>query len=95
MSNCSGRLPDCSDRPLRRHDVGDAQRPGPQGCRHHARQSLDGWMSSPAEALACAKIELLLKDADWYLTDYSNVLFEYELADGTSADYVLCDRQSR
>ncbi len=52
-------------------------------------------MSSPAEALACTKIELLLKDADWYLTDYSNVLFEYELADGTSADYVLCDRQSR
>lgn len=52
-------------------------------------------MSGTTEAFARAKIDALLGDAGWDLTDGASVLFEYTLADGTVADYVLCDRQGR
>ncbi len=47
------------------------------------------------EAFARVKIDALLKDAGWNLTDGSSATFEQSLADGTQADYVLCDRQGR
>ncbi len=52
-------------------------------------------MSDTTEAFARVKIDALLKDAGWNLTDGSSVLFEHALPDGTQADYVLCDRQGR
>ena len=52
-------------------------------------------MTNKTEAFARVKIDALLKDADWNLTDGSSVLFEHALSDGTQADYVLCDRQGR
>ncbi len=52
-------------------------------------------MSGTTEAFARVKIDALLKDAGWDLTDGSSVLFEYALPDGTQADYVLCNRQGR
>ena len=52
-------------------------------------------MSSTTETFARVKIDALLKDAGWNLTDGSSVLFEHALPDGTLADYVLCDRQGR
>ena len=52
-------------------------------------------MSGTTEAFARVKIDALLKDAGWNLTDGSSVLFEHALSDGTQADYVLCDRQGR
>ncbi len=52
-------------------------------------------MSDKTEAFARTKIDALLKDAGWNLTDDSSVLFEHALADGSRADYVLCDRQGR
>ena len=52
-------------------------------------------MSGTTEAFARVKIDALLKDAGWNLTDGSSVLFEHALLDGTQADYVLCDRQGR
>ena len=52
-------------------------------------------MSGTTEAFARVKIDALLKDAGWNLTDGSSVLFEHALPDGTLADYVLCDRQGR
>ncbi|MYH45660.1 MAG: hypothetical protein F4008_01995 [Gammaproteobacteria bacterium] len=52
-------------------------------------------MDNKTEAFARVKIDALLKDAGWNLTDGSSVLFEYALPDGTLADYVLCDRQGR
>ena len=52
-------------------------------------------MSDTTEAFARVKIDALLKDAGWNLTDGSSVLFEHALSDGTQADYVLCDRQGR
>ena len=50
-------------------------------------------MKNKTEAFARVKIDALLKDAGWDLTDGSSVLFEYSLPDGTLADYVLCDRR--
>ena len=47
------------------------------------------------EAFARVKIDALLKDAGWDITDDTSVLFEYLLPDGTLADYVLCDRRGR
>src|ERR1700751_4188152 len=47
------------------------------------------------EAFARVKIDQLLKDADWALTDGRSVRFEYPLDDGGKADYVLFDRQGR
>ena len=52
-------------------------------------------MSGTTEAFARVKIDALLKDAGWDLTEGSSVLFEHALPDGTQADYVLCDRQGR
>ncbi|WP_296713808.1 DEAD/DEAH box helicase family protein [Rhodoblastus sp.] len=47
------------------------------------------------EAFARVKIDQLLKDADWRLTDGLSVRFEYPLDDGGKADYALFDRQGR
>jgi type I restriction enzyme R subunit len=47
------------------------------------------------EAFARVKIDQLLKDADWKLTDGHSVRFEYPLDDGGKADYALFDRQGR
>ena len=52
-------------------------------------------MSSKTEAFARVKIDSLLKDMGWNLTDGTSVLFEHLLPGGTFADYVLCDRQGR
>ena len=52
-------------------------------------------MSGTTEAFARVRIDALLRDAGWNLTDGSSVLFEHALSDGTQADYVLCDRQGR
>ena len=56
---------------------------------------MGGGVSGTTEAFARVKIDALLKDAGWNLTDGSSVIFEYTLPDGTQADYVLCDRQGR
>lgn len=50
-------------------------------------------MTRQTEASARIKVDALLDDAGWNLTDGSSVLPEYSLPDGTQADYVLCDRQ--
>ena len=52
-------------------------------------------MSGTTEAFARVRIDDLLKDAGWNLTDGVSVLFEHALPDGTQADYVLCDRWGR
>lgn len=52
-------------------------------------------MSGTTEAFSRTKIDNLLRDANWNLTDGTSVLFEHTLSDGTRADYVLCDRQGR
>ena len=52
-------------------------------------------MTGTTEAFARVKIDALLADAGWNLTDGASVLFEYLLPDGTLADYVLCDRRGR
>jgi type I restriction enzyme R subunit len=48
---------------------------------------------SMTEAFSRAKIDALLADVGWNLTDGKSVHFEYRLPDGTRADYVLCDRR--
>lgn len=52
-------------------------------------------MSRTTEAFSRVKIDALLKDAGWNLTDGVSVLFEHALPDGTRADYALCDRAGR
>jgi type I restriction enzyme R subunit len=47
------------------------------------------------EAFARVKIDQLLRDAEWRLTDGRSVRFEYALDDGGKADYALFDRQGR
>ena len=47
------------------------------------------------EAFARVKIDQLLRDAGWTLTDGVSVRFEYPLDDGGRADYALFDRQGR
>jgi type I restriction enzyme, R subunit len=47
------------------------------------------------EAFARVKIDQLLRDVDWRLTDGRSVRFEYPLHDGGKADYALFDRQGR
>jgi type I restriction enzyme R subunit len=47
------------------------------------------------EAFARVKIDQLLRDADWPLSDGRSVRFEYPLDDGSKADYALFDRQGR
>jgi type I restriction enzyme R subunit len=52
-------------------------------------------VSSGNEAFARVKIDQLLKDVGWKLTDGRSIHFEYQLDDGGKADYVLCDRNGR
>ena len=52
-------------------------------------------MSQTTEAFSRVKIDGLLKDAGWHLTDGVSVLFEHALQDGTRADYALFDRSGR
>ena len=52
-------------------------------------------MTSTTEAFSRVKIDALLGDSGWDLTDGTNVLFEHALGDGSRADYVLCDRAGR
>ena len=52
-------------------------------------------MSGTTEAFSRVKIDALLKDAGWDLTDGVSVLFEHALPDGSRADYALCDRSGR
>ncbi len=49
----------------------------------------------PNEAFARVRIDQLLRDADWRLTDGRSVRYEYPLDDGGKADYALFDRQGR
>ena len=52
-------------------------------------------MNGTTEAFSRVKIDALLRDAGWNLTDGVSVLFEHVLPDGTQSDYVLCDRSGR
>ena len=52
-------------------------------------------MSQSTEAFSRVKIDALLRDAGWNLTDGVGVLLEHALADGSRADYALCDRSGR
>ena len=47
------------------------------------------------EAFSRVRIDALLADAGWNLSDGASVLFEHALPDGSRADYVLCDRAGR
>ena len=47
------------------------------------------------EAFARAKIDALLADAGWKVTDGTSVRIEHVLQKGLRADYVLCDRHGR
>ena len=47
------------------------------------------------EAFSRVRIDALLQDVGWSLTDGVSVLFEHALGDGSRADYVLCDRSGR
>lgn len=52
-------------------------------------------MARTTEAFSRVKIDALLADAGWNLTDGASVLFEHALSDGSRADYVLQDRAGR
>ena len=52
-------------------------------------------MTRTTEAFSRVRIDALLVDAGWNLTDGTSVLFEHALPDGSRADYVLCDRAGR
>ena len=52
-------------------------------------------MAGTTEAFSRARIDALLTDAGWDLTDGTSVLFEPALGDGSRADYVLSDRAGR
>ncbi len=47
------------------------------------------------EAFSRVVIDAQLKDVGWNLTDGQSVRYEYQLPDGTFADYVLSDRHGR
>lgn len=47
------------------------------------------------EAFSRVQIDAQLKDQGWEVTNPNAVRYEYPLADGTKADYVLCDRNGR
>lgn len=51
-------------------------------------------MNGATEAFARVKIDALLRDAGWSLTDGASVLYEQALPDGTKADYVSSFRHS-
>lgn len=52
-------------------------------------------MAGGNEPFARVKIDQLLKDVGWKLTDGKSVHYEYPLDDGGKADYVLSDRNGR
>ena len=52
-------------------------------------------MAAATEAFSRVKIDALLEDAGWNLTDGASVLFEHALPGGSRADYALCDRAGR
>ena len=52
-------------------------------------------MARTTEAFSRVRIDALLADAGWNLTDGTSVLFEHALPDGSRADYALCDRAGR
>ena len=52
-------------------------------------------MTGTTEAFSRVRIDTLLKDVGWNLTDGASVLFEHALSEGSRADYVLCDRAGR
>ena len=52
-------------------------------------------MAGTTEAFSRVKIDALLADAGWNLTDSMSVLFEHALPGGLRADYALCDRKGR
>jgi type I restriction enzyme R subunit len=45
------------------------------------------------EAFTCVKIDQLLKDTGWRLTDGLSALYKYPLEEGGRADQVLFSRQ--
>lgn len=47
------------------------------------------------KAFSRIRIDQLLKDAQWRMTDGLSVRFEYPFNDRTRADYALFDRQGR
>jgi hypothetical protein len=47
------------------------------------------------EAFSRVKIDRQLSDVGWPLTDARSVRYEYPVADGTRADYVLCDQRGQ
>ncbi len=51
--------------------------------------------SSKKEAFSRVVIDAQLKDVGWDLADGQSVRYEYQLPDGTFADYVLSDRHGR
>ena len=52
-------------------------------------------MARTTEAFSRVRIDALLADAGWNLTDGTSVLFEHASPDGSRADYALCDRAGR
>jgi type I restriction enzyme R subunit len=52
-------------------------------------------LTHSTEAFSRVRIDGLLRDVGWSLTDGTSVHFEYTLPSGTRADYVLCDRRGR
>lgn len=50
---------------------------------------------SQTEAFARALIDAQLKDQGWNISDGISVRYEYTLADGDRADYLLCGREGR
>ena len=54
-----------------------------------------GQSSAKTEAFSRVVIDAQLRDVGWDLTDGQSVRYEYQLPDGTFADYVLSDRHGR
>ena len=51
-------------------------------------------MVCTTEVFSRVKIDALLADTGWNLTDGTSILFEHALSVDSRADYVLCDRIS-
>ena len=77
----------------------DRMPPGQYAERAEAAHRAFRWKTGAAdvtnEAFARVKVDQLLKDADWKLTDGISIRYEYPLDDGGKADYALFDRQGR
>jgi hypothetical protein len=52
-------------------------------------------LSRSTEAFSRVRIDSLLRDVGWPLTDSVSIHFEFALPGGTRADYVLCYRRGR